>query len=199
MQDGPTILCIEDDPGTAELIVEVLEDEGFNVTVSDNGRDGLAAIGERPSLILCDIDMPGLSGFEVLRELRRNRQLPQTVPFIFITAFSQRSYHLQARQLGCDDFVTKPIDFDLLVAIIRHRLAGSATQPLAPPDFHLTDREIEALTWVARGKSSADIAVILGVAERTVNFHIDNVIRKMQVATRVQAAIRCTVMGIIDP
>ncbi len=193
----PQILCIEDDPDTAELIVEVLEEEGFRVTVAENGADGLSAIGERPDLVLCDIDMPGLSGFEVLQRIRQDKLLPRAVPFIFITAFSQRSYHMQARQLGCDDFIAKPIDFELLVAIIRNRLENQSGDAPEQPDFHLTDREIEALTWVARGKSSADIGVILGVSERTVNFHIDNVIRKTGVATRVQAAIKCVMLGLI--
>jgi DNA-binding NarL/FixJ family response regulator len=176
-----------------------LEEQGFSVSVAENGADGLSAVGECPDLVLCDIDMPGLSGFEVLQHIRQNRLLPRAVPFIFITAFSQRSYHVQARQLGCDDFIPKPIDFELLVAIIRNRLDSGAAGPPEQPSFHLTEREAEALTWVARGKSSLDIGAILGVSERTVNFHVDNVIRKTGVATRVQAAIKCAMLGLIRP
>jgi len=190
------ILCIEDDPETAELIVEVLESEGFQVTVARNGIDGLAGIGGRPDLVLCDVDMPGLTGFEVLERVRQEKLLPRSVPFIFITAFTQRSHHMTARKLGCDDFVTKPIDFELLIAIVRNRLEGSLPE-IAAADFQLTERELETLSWVARGKSSADIGVILGVSERTVNFHIDNVIRKTGVATRIQAAVKCTMLGLI--
>ena len=107
-----------------------------------------------------------------------------------------RESHLQARRLGCDDFIAKPLDFGLLVEIVRNRLAQRSKQ--TPVDFALTDREIEALTWVAKGKSSTDIAVLMNVSERTVNFHISNVIRKLGVATRVQAAIRCALLGLID-
>ena len=195
----PHILCIEDDPGTAELIVEVLEEEGFTVAVAHNGLDGLAALGKRPDLVLCDIDMPDLSGFEVLEHIRQRKLLAPAVPFIFVTAFSQRSYHIQAQQLGCDNFVTKPLDFELLIAIVCNRLAKTASQASDSAQFRLTDREAESLGWVARGKSSADIAVILGVSERTVNFHIDNVIRKAGVATRVQAAVKCALLGLIKP
>jgi DNA-binding CsgD family transcriptional regulator len=67
-----------------------------------------------------------------------------------------------------------------------------------PVRYALTDRQIEAMTWVARGKSSADIAILMHVSERTVNFHVNNVIQKLGVATRVQAAIRCVVLGLID-
>jgi DNA-binding CsgD family transcriptional regulator len=67
-----------------------------------------------------------------------------------------------------------------------------------PVRYALTDREIEAMTWVAQGKSSADIAILMHVSERTVNFHVNNVIQKLGVATRIQAAIRCVVLGLID-
>jgi DNA-binding NarL/FixJ family response regulator len=195
----PRILCIEDDPGTAELIVEVLEGEGFAISVAANGLAGLTALNERPDLILCDIDLPDVSGFEVLERIRNGRLLPPGVPFIFLTAFSQRVHQIQGRQLGADDYLTKPIDFELLVAIIRNRLASVAEKVPGRTDFTLTDRELETLTWAARGKSSSDVAVILGISERTVNFHLDNAMRKMGVATRVQAAVKCAMLGIIKP
>ena len=65
------VLCIEDDPGTRELLVEVLEEAGFTVHAAEDGMSGIAAIAElRPDVILCDIDLPELSGFEVLERLR---------------------------------------------------------------------------------------------------------------------------------
>jgi DNA-binding NarL/FixJ family response regulator len=193
----PKILCIEDDPSTVELLVEVLQDEGFDPIVALDGVEGVKRLGENPDIILCDVDMPHMSGFGVLTELRRSAGRLRNVPFLFITAYGSRESHLQARRLGCDDFLSKPLDFELLVEIVRNRLAhGPRT---APVDFVLTEREIEALTWVAKGKSSTDIAALMNVSERTVNFHINNVIRKIGVATRVQAAIRCALLGLIDP
>jgi DNA-binding NarL/FixJ family response regulator len=196
MSARPRILCIEDDPETVELLVEVLGDEGFDPVVARDGREGVAKFGERPNLILCDVDMPHVSGFGVLRQLRESVGPLRHIPFLFITAYGSRDSHLQARRLGCDDFLTKPLDFELLLEIVRSRLAQN---PLAAtPQFNLTDREIEALTWAARGKSSTDIAVLMKVSERTVNFHINNVIHKLGVATRVQAAIRCALLGLIN-
>ncbi len=193
------ILCIEDDPGTAELIVEVLESEGFKIIVAGDGFAGLTALNDRPDLVLCDIDLPDVSGFEILERIRGGKLLPPGVPFIFLTAFSQRMHQIHGRQLGADDYVTKPIDFELLIAIIRNRLANSAEKTVEKTDFKLTERELETLTWAARGKSSADVAVILGISERTVNFHLDNAMRKVGVATRVQAAVKCAMLGIIQP
>jgi DNA-binding NarL/FixJ family response regulator len=196
MNVRPKVLCIEDDPATVELLVEVLEDEGFQAIMAADGVEGVRKFAERPDIILCDVDMPHMSGFDVLSELRKSASKLRTVPFLFITAYGSRESHLQARRLGCDDFITKPLDFELLVEIVRNRLTQHAER--APIDVPLTDREIEALTWVAKGKSSTDIAVLMKVSERTVNFHISNVIRKLGVATRVQAAIRCALLGLID-
>jgi DNA-binding NarL/FixJ family response regulator len=196
MSSRPKVLCIEDDSATVELLVEVLEDEGFDPIVAFDGIEGVRKFSECPNVILCDVDMPHMSGFGVLQELRKSAGQLRNTPFLFITAYGSRESHLQARRLGCDDFLTKPLDFELLVEIIRSRLAHSPRS--VPVQFTLTDREIEALTWVARGKSSTDIAVIMSVSERTVNFHIQNVIRKLGVATRVQAAIRCALLGLID-
>jgi DNA-binding NarL/FixJ family response regulator len=190
------ILCIEDDPQTVELLVEVLEEEGLAPIVARDGREGMAKLGERPGLVLCDIDMPHKSGFDVLRDLRQSGSELRSIPFIFITAYGNRDVHLQARRLGCDDFLEKPIDFELLLAIVRNYLAQRGTPEHA--EFTLTARELEAMTWVARGKSSADIAVLLNVSERTINFHINNVVHKAGVSTRVQAALRCARLGLID-
>ena len=111
------------------------------------------------NLILCDVDMPHLSGFGVLQQLRKSVGQLRNIPFLFITAYGSRESHLQARRLSCDDFLTKPLDFELLVEIVRSRLAQNPRA--APVQFSLTDREIEALTWVARGESSTDIAVLM--------------------------------------
>jgi DNA-binding NarL/FixJ family response regulator len=193
------LLCIEDDPDTCELLVEVLTAEGFAVSTVASGEAGLSAFETRPDLVLCDIDLPDVSGFDILAKSRAGNLLPPGVPFIFLTAFSQRSHQLQARQLGCDDYVTKPIDFELLIAIIRHRLTASGDRTAEKSELRLTERELQVLTWVARGKSSSDIATILGISERTVNFHLDNAMRKAGVATRVQAAVKCALLGLIEP
>ena len=96
------------------------------------------------------------------------------MPFVFLTALTDRDNELKGRQLGADDYVTKPIDFDVLATIIAARLAGVARMGRWPKLVELNDREVEVLTWVARGKTSAEIAQILGLTKRTIDFHIDN-------------------------
>jgi DNA-binding NarL/FixJ family response regulator len=194
------ILCIEDDRETAALIAEELIDRGYDVTVAHDGRDGLAAILKiMPDLVLSDISMPALSGFELLERLIALAPRFSKMPFVFLTALTDRDNELKGRQLGADDYVTKPIDFDVLATIITARLNGVARIGLWPKTAGLNDREIEVLTWVARGKTSVEIAQILGLTKRTVDFHTDNARAKLGAATRTEAAIKAATGRLIEP
>jgi DNA-binding response OmpR family regulator len=194
------ILCIEDDRETAALIGEELEERGYEVTLAYDGGDGFAAIFRTmPDLVLCDINMRVMSGFEVLEHLTKIAPRFNSMPFIFLTALTDRRNELKGRELGADDYVTKPIDFDILASIIKARLTQVARTEVWVKDVHLNDREIETLTWAARGKTSAEIAKILGLAKRTVDFHIDNARVKLGVATRTQAAIKAVTGKLIEP
>ncbi|HXC26464.1 MAG TPA: response regulator transcription factor [Stellaceae bacterium] len=196
----PRILCIEDDGETAGLIAEELTDRGFIVDVAYSGQDGLAAIfRERPDLVLSDVTMPEISGFEVLERLTSVAPRFANMPFIFLTALADRDNELRGRRLGADDYVTKPIDFDILEAIVRTRLARATRNDIWPNDVRLSDREVETLTWAARGKTSAEIAVILNLTKRTVDFHVDNARSKLGVTTRIQAVVKAAAGGLIDP
>jgi DNA-binding NarL/FixJ family response regulator len=194
------ILCIEDDRETAALIAEELLDRGYDVTVAHDGREGLAAILRiMPDLVLSDISMPAMSGFELLERLTALAPRFSYMPFVFLTALTDRDNELKGRLLGADDYVTKPIDFDLLVTIIAARLKAVARAGLLPKTILLNDREVEVLTWVARGKTSAEIAQILGLTKRTVDFHTDNARTKLGAATRTEAAIKAASGKLIEP
>jgi DNA-binding NarL/FixJ family response regulator len=194
------ILCIEDDRETAALIAEELVDRGYDVTLAHDGRDGLAAILRiMPDLVLSDISMPAMSGFELLERLVALAPRFSKMPFVFLTALTDRDNELKGRQLGADDYVTKPIDFELLATIIAARLAGVARTGLRPKTAALNDREVEVLTWVARGKTSMEIAKILGLTKRTVDFHTDNARTKLGAATRTEAVLKAATGRLIEP
>jgi DNA-binding response OmpR family regulator len=194
------ILCIEDNRETAALIAEELVDRGFEVIVTHNGQEGFAAIlRTMPDLVLCDISMPVMSGFEVLERLTAMAPRFGDMPFVFLTALTDRDNELKGRELGADDYVTKPVDFDVLHAIITARLARIARTKIWPKLVDLNEREIETLTWAARGKTSAEIALILNLSKRTVDFHIDNARIKLGATTRVQAAIKAVTGRLIEP
>jgi DNA-binding NarL/FixJ family response regulator len=191
------ILCIEDDRESAALIAEELVDQGFAVQVEYDGHKGFVAIlKDRPDLVLCDVNTPNLSGFEVRESLSEFGPSFGRVPFVFLTVPADSSNALKERQVGTDAYVTKPIDFDVLVTTINARLIGiTCTKPL----HKLSDREIETLAWVARGKTSAEIAPRLGLVKRTVDFHLDNARIKLSAATRAEAVMKAVAAGLIEP
>jgi len=194
------ILCIEDDRETAALIAEELVDRGYDVVVAHDGREGLAAIlRTMPDLVLSDISMPAMSGFELLESLVALAPRFSKMPFVFLTALTDRDNELKGRQLGADDYVTKPIDFEVLATIIAARLAGVARTGLWPKTIALNEREVEVLTWAARGKTSAEIAKILDVAKRTVDFHMENARGKLGAATRTEAVLKAATGRLIEP
>ena len=194
------ILCIDDDRAVAEMVAEDLAARGFEVTMAHDGQEGLVAILKTmPDLVLCDVNMPVMSGFEVLERLNALAPRLGRVPFVFLTALVDRDSELRARRLGADDYVTKPIDFDMLETIVNARLAGVARNDVWPRQVTLNDREIEALTWVARGKTSAEVADLVGLSKRTIDFHLDNARVKLGAATRTEAAIKAALGKLIEP
>ena len=194
------ILCIEDDRDTASLICEELVDRGFEVRVAYNGREGLAAIlKEPPDLVLSDVGMPGMSGFELLGTLTSMEPRFVSMPFVFLTALSDHDTELKGWQLGADDYLTKPVDYDVLAALITARLARVARSAVWPKQVGLREREVETLTWAARGKTFWEIGEILGLSKRTVEFHLENARRKLGVATRTQALIKAATGHLIHP
>src|SRR5579871_4088980 len=194
------VLCIEDDRETAALIAEEVAERGYDVEVAHDGREGFTAILKfRPDLVLSDISMPVMSGFELLERLTAVAPRFRNMPFVFLTALTDRDTELKGRQLGADDYVTKPIDFELLAAIVAARLNGVARTGLWSTRVELNEREVEVLTWIARGKTSAEIAQILGLTKRTVDFHTDNARTKLGAATRTEAAIKAATGRLIEP
>jgi DNA-binding NarL/FixJ family response regulator len=194
------ILLVEDDAETAELIAEDLQERGYIVAIANDGHSGLSAILKTdPDLVLCDINMPGMSGFEVMEQLVALAPSHEAVPFIFLTARTDRDSELKGRRLGADDYVTKPVDFEILASIIAARLGQSPRNEVFSRHVALNEREIECLTWSARGKTSPEIAQIVNISARTVNFHIENACRKLNVSTRTEAVVKATSGRLIDP
>ncbi len=185
------ILCIEDDSQTASLLSEALTELGYEAIVARNGEGGLAAIlSDKPDLVICDVRMPEMSGFQVLERVSAAGPDYAAIPFVFLTALGDRDSELTGRRLGADDYLTKPIDFEMLDTVIQNRLRRQLNGPRRRSDYHLTDREREVLTWVGRGKTSSEIAIILGLSERTVNFHCDQAIKRLGVSNRTQAVAK---------
>ncbi|MBM3879719.1 MAG: response regulator transcription factor [Verrucomicrobia bacterium] len=205
----PRILVIDDHAPMRRSVVKLLQLENFEVVAAENGRLGLeAARAALPDLVLCDIIMPGVDGYAVLQALREAPETA-TVPFIFLTACEGKFDQRRGMNLGADDYLTKPVEHEDLLAAICARLARkrahdkrtqaqlatievkadfSSSAPLER--LGLTAREAEVLLWAAQGKSNASIALILDMAEKTLKTHLGSVFAKLGVESRTAATLR---------
>lgn len=117
-----TILVIEDHEEIRENVMEMLELSGYQVIACDGGNQGLEEAKHTiPDLILCDIAMPQTDGFEVLRGIKTT-PCTSNIPFIFLTAKSEKSDIQQGLKLGADDYLVKPFDQSELLAAINMQL-----------------------------------------------------------------------------
>jgi DNA-binding response OmpR family regulator len=194
------ILVIEDDREIACLVAEEFTDRGYQLHVAYDGLEGYSAIFEfAPDLVLCDVMMPTMSGFEILERVVAESARLRNTPFVFLTGLSDRDIQLKARQLGADDLVTKAIDFDKLDTIITSCLSPVARIARWSRPLDMNDRQFEMLTWTARGKTSWEIAKILGLSPKTVDFHLDGARAKLGASTRTEAAIKAAAGRLIQP
>lgn len=116
-----TILLIEDNDILRENTAEILELTGYRVVTAENGKIGVEkALAERPDLVICDIMMPVLDGYGVLHIFNKNPNL-SGIPFIFLTAKTERSDFRQSMAMGADDYITKPFSETELLAAIEAR------------------------------------------------------------------------------
>src|SRR5688572_3845414 len=135
-----TILVIDDNTDIRENTAEILELAGYKTLTAENGKKGVeAATKGKPDLIVCDIMMPELDGYGVLHLLRKNPGT-ENIPFIFLTAKTERSDFRKGMEMGADDYITKPFeDIELLNAVeIRLKKADILEQKYAPSSQGLT-------------------------------------------------------------
>jgi len=206
------ILIIEDQAPMRRNLALLLEMEGFDVVTAPDGAAGIeTARRELPDLILCDVMMPEMDGYGVVQSLRADRLFAST-PFIFLTAKGDRSDIRIGMNFGADDYLTKPVIRDDLLAAVHARLARAEALDARlneavdqaghgfNPDFSspaplqreldLTPREAEVLLWVTQGKSNIDVATILGMSDKTVKQHLGSIFQKLGVEGRNAASLR---------
>lgn len=141
------LLIVEDEKEIRETLQDILELAGYSVRTAKNGRDGYDEIvKDKPDLVLCDVNMPELSGFELLEAIRQRLRDEIIPPFLFLTAKVERQDIRYGMSLGADDYILKPFDHSNVLQIIRLRLdmrkklltanktapVETATAPVAP-------------------------------------------------------------------
>lgn len=143
-----TLLIVEDDVDVAEMLSAYLHAQGYEVHTVQWGEDGLrAAHSTLPDLIILDIRLPDIDGFEVARQLREHRKTSQ-IPILFLTERRERSDRLRGLQLNAEDYITKPFDIQELRLRVRNTLRrarqGSLTNPVTGlPEGALVDEHLQ--------------------------------------------------------
>ena len=192
------------------LISLLAREPGFAVVAeAADGFEGIKVVGAtRPDVVLLDLNMPGISGIEAIGAIRKEAPEAQIV---MLTVSEDADDLFKALRNGASGYLLKNIDSEFLVAAIRRAADGdsvvspemtgklveqvrAAAKPT--PEDVLSAREREILAHLARGLSNKEIARTLEVAESTVKIHVQHILRKLNLASRVQAAIWAVEHGV---
>lgn len=207
-----TILVTDDDPGTRLAISDYLELSGYSVITAENGQKALVMVDRyKPHLIVADIAMPQIDGYELVRQVRRQPAF-RLLPVIFLTARTGTGERIRGYQSGCDIYLPKPFELAELGAVIRNllersqliesewrlRVRGVETVEDQPNHvaskltssvtltLDLTQREQEVLTVLAQGVSNAQIGDRLHLSPRTVEKYVSSLLRKTETSNRAE-------------
>ncbi|MFE5948388.1 response regulator [Streptomyces sp. NPDC056480] len=188
-----------------------VQDDIEVVGEASDGAEGVARAEElRPDVVLMDVKMPGTDGIEALKRLR---DLDNPAKVLVVTSFTEQRTVVPALRAGASGYVYKDIDPDALAGAIRSVHAGHVLlQPevagalLSQDDSHggtgrgstLTEREREVLGLIADGRSNREIARALVLSEKTVKTHVSNILMKLDLADRTQAALWAVRHGLTD-
>lgn len=200
MPERPIILCVEDEEDLRRDIADELAEAGYGVIEACHGEEALELLATtRPDLILCDISMPGLDGHAVLKAVQGMGPDHADIPFVFLSALADPRQVVEGKRLGADDYLVKPIDYDLLLATVHARLRQIARFRSArqaevvgidattlSASYGLTPAEIRIALALAEGRQLAQIAADLNISRTTVAFHMRNIFQKTRTSRQAE-------------
>lgn len=202
------VLLVDDNP---KYLKDALPYYGYNVRVAIDGIQALEVLTTEKNkfdLVLLDIMMPNLDGWETLKAIRKLEKT-KYLPVIMITAVSEEQKVIAGLKNGADDYITKPFVLPNLLArmeavLRRSEWAKQAQNPLNQLPFKsdapvkmLTNRELDVLTLAAKGANNKDIAEKLVLREVTVKSHLNSIFKKLGVTSRTQAVLLAMQMDLI--
>jgi DNA-binding NarL/FixJ family response regulator len=199
------VLIVDDHPMVREGLAGILERHRMQITgLAANGRQGIEMYGsQRPDVMLLDLRLPDQSGFDVIRAVLKSDPAARIV--VLSSAQGDASIHT-AIALGVRGYLLKGIDGATLAEQVRHVARGgkSLSQESAEQLAHfvasrkLSDREIEVLVLISKGKSNKEIGKILFVTDNTVKMHVKNILSKLEASDRTQAVVIGIQRGLLD-
>lgn len=200
------ILVVDDEAKLLRAVAATLREEGYEVTTARSGEEALVSVSASvPDLVVSDIRMPRMDGYQLARALRSNPRT-ELIPVVFLTAKGERKDRLAGIRGGVDAYLVKPFDPEELLAVVANLLGRaertsaelarlistakgeeiSSTQSAFDEDFTPTESRVASL--VAEGLSNKEIAAELGSSVRTIEGHISNILSKKGWSNRVEIA-----------
>jgi two-component system nitrate/nitrite response regulator NarL len=199
-----TILIVDDDANYRAFVLSILERMGYQTREASSGEEALNSVGiARPSCVLLDVLLPGVTGYAVCRELRD--EYGDALPIIFVTGErTEPGDRVAGLLLGADDYVIKPFDPDELLARVHRSIVRSDARLRDNGDqgrsaFGLTAREREILMRLADGRRQSAIAAELVISSKTVATHIQRILTKLGVHSRAEAVAVAHREGLARP
>ena len=207
MAELTKILLVDDNP---KFLEDVLPFYGYEVKCAHNGVECLEILnsGELFDLVLLDIMMPKMDGWETLKNIRKT-PICKDIPVIMLTAVNEDQKMVTGLKIGADDYIVKPFVLPNLLARIEAVLRRSKTTQNKSQKSNvtinqinqfnsLTRREKDVLLLVAQGENNKSIAEKLVVSEITVKSHLNNIFKKLNVSNRTQAVLLAMQMNLVE-
>lgn len=161
------ILVVDDDEITRSFLTDILNHSGYEVIPAENGRKALESMEKStPDLILSDVLMPELSGFELFRKVQENEQL-QDVPFIFLTSLDDGDALINLQELGPDDYMSKPVQSRHLLATVKGKLKRK--QRRLEQVGRERDKMRDRIRWTLSHELRTPLTIIQGISELLLN------------------------------
>ena len=207
MDGVASILIVDDNP---KYLQDALPMYGYDVTTAEDGLEALKILFEKDKefdLILLDVMMPNMDGWDTLKAIRKNKKT-EKIPVIMITAVSEDQKVVTGLKIGADDYIVKPFILPNLLARIEAVLRRAKWQQESQPKTSgtlnknvnidaLTPKEKEVLALVSQGASNQEIADKLCVRDVTVKTHLNSIFKKLKVTNRTQAVLLAIQMNLI--
>lgn len=186
------VLVIDDEHKIRSLVELYLLENEYEVALADTGTAGLQSIELNcPDVIVLDIVLPDMSGFEVCKRIRAHRE----IPVIYLSCLQESETIIKGLDFGGDDYLTKPFDPNVLVARINallRRVKGTNLVGRGKKESgyeQLTYQERRILQWIEKGYTNKEIAVKLKLTEGTIKMYNHVLFQKLQVKNRTQAIV----------
>ena len=201
---SPTVFVVDDDAAVRKSLVRLLQSAGYQVEAFATAKEFLTHWQEHATTgcLVLDVQMPGLSGLDLQRELRSTAR---SLPIVFITGHGDIPMSVMAMKAGAVDFLAKPFQAEDLLRAIEEAITKAAEKESEQSERAeieqryalLTPREREVMTLVVRGLANKQIATELGTGEKTIKVHRGRVMSKMRVrsvAELVLASLKICIM-----